>query len=398
MSANVTASKLELCERCPAAAALPAVWAPSTDDQLAGTARHRYLERAPVVGRDAALAEIDEQWRSQCESIDVDEVPVGTAEIAQAYDVATDKARVLGQWIGRAYDVSATEISGTADLICEPAGEHGRWLVVDWKGEEEVEAAATNPQLGFGALCVARVHDIDEVDVAVGYIGHTGSIRWDRATLGPFELEAMAARLRAVHARVEAARALVAAGRTPDVATGLHCRRCPAMAACPAMTALVRELDTDAQASTDETVTALARLSDERAGAAWVRVKLLGELVDAMKRSLSARAETRGLPLPDGTRLMPVEVPRRTIVMDRALPVLTERFGADQVDAAVERSLSMESITRMARQLAPGKGQKKAVGALLDALRDAGALREKTHVQLRVKKAGSAATEADDAA
>lgn len=393
MSANITASKLELLERCPAAAALPAVWHESTDDQLAGTARHRYLERAPVVGRDAALAEVDERWRSQCEAIDVDEVPVGTAELAQAYDVATDTARVLGQWIGRAYDVSATEISGTADLICEPTAERPRWLVVDWKGEEEVEAAATNPQLGFGALCVARMHDLDEVDVAVGYIEHTGVIRWDRATLGPFEIEAMAARLRSVHARVETARGLVAAGRTPDVATGMHCRRCPAMAACPAMTSLVRELDVDAQASADEVVTALARLSDERAGAAWVRVRLLETLIDAMKRSLAARAETRGLPLPDGTRLMPVEVPRRTIVMERALPVLRKKFGDDQVEAAVERSLSMESVTKLARQLAPGKGQKKAVMALLDGLREAGGLREKTSLQLRVKKGGATTEE-----
>ena len=42
--------------------------------------------------------------------------------------------------------------------------------------------------------------------------------------------------------------------------------------------------------------------------------------------SLAARAETRGLPLPDGTWLMPVRVPRRKLVMDRALPVLRDDY------------------------------------------------------------------------
>lgn len=385
MSAAVTASKLELVERCPAAAALPAVWTESTDDQLAGTARHRFLERAPAIGRDAALAEVDERWRAQCEALDTEGLPRGTAELALAYDVAADSARVLGQWIGRAYDTTPSEVSGTADLVCEPTSERPRWLVVDWKGDEEVERAASNLQLGFYALCVARHHGVDEVDVAVGYIGHTGSIRWDRATLGPFELEAVADRLRRVLAAVERARDLVAAGRTPDVATGLHCRRCPAMPSCPAMTTLVRELVPAADAQTADVVGGLVRLSDEQAGRAWVRVQVLEKLLGAMKASLRARAETRPLPLPDGSSLVPTEVQRRSLLLDKALPLLRERFG-DQADAAVERSLSAEAVAGLARQVAPGKGQKKAVEELWGALDGAGAVRRSQHVQLRVRK------------
>lgn len=387
MSAGVTASKLELLERCPAAAALPAVWTESTDDQIAGTARHRYLERAPAIGRDAALAEVDEAWRAQCEAIDVTEVPAGTAELAYAYDVATDTARLLGQWIGRAYEVGPTEVSGTVDLVCEPTPDRPRWLVVDWKGDEEVERAAVNVQLGHYALCVARVHDLEEVDVAIGNIGHGGAIRWDRATLGPFELGAIAARVGAAWAAVQAARELVAAGRTPDVATGLHCRRCPAMPVCPAMVTLVRELDTTAQAAAPEIVSSLVCLPDEAAGRAWVRVQLFEELVANMKASLRARAETRPLPLPDGSRLVAVEVPRRSVVLDKALPLLRERFGAEQADAAVERSLSAEAIGKLARQLAPGKGQKKAVDELWAALEAAGGVRRSQYIQLRVKRA-----------
>lgn len=395
MSAGITASKLELLERCPAAAALPAVWQESTDDQLAGTARHRFLERAPVVGRDAALAEVDERWRSQCEAIDVTEVPRGTAEMAYAFDVDADTARVLGQWIGRAYEVSPTEVSGTADLICEPTAERARWLVVDWKGDDEVEPAATNLQLGFYALCLARAQGLDEVDVAVGYLGHGGGIRWDYATLQAWDLEAIADRIRKVVNAVSASRALVAGGRTPDVSTGLHCRRCPAMPGCPSMTALVRELDVGAQAATADVIGSLVRLTDEQAGAAWVRVQILEDLVAHMKASLRARAETRPLPLPDGGRLVAVEVPRRVVVLDKALPLLRERFG-DQADAAVERSLSAESVARLARQTAPGKGQKRAVDELWSALDAVGAVRRSQFIQLRAKRPKGAAEEGSE--
>jgi hypothetical protein len=112
---------------------------------------------------------------------------------------------------------------------------------------------------------------------------------------------------------------------------------------------------------------------------------VLEELVAAMKASLRARAEVKGLPLPGGDQLVPVEVLRRSVVIEKALPILRERFG-DQVDALVERSLSADAVGKLARQVAPGKGQKKAVEELWGALAEAGAMKRSTHTQLRVKK------------
>lgn len=398
---NLTGSKLELLERCPAAGALPAVWTESTDDQLAGTARHRFVQRAREIGRDEALAEIpaDAPWRAQCEALPIEDLPPGDHELAYAYDVATDTARCLGAWLDRAYQVGPTEVSGTADLVCPPTAERPRWLVIDFKGEEEVTAAATNLQIGFYGLCVARVQCVDEIDVAIGYLGHGGAIRWDRATLGPFDIEAVAERVRNVHVAVEAARALLAEGGTPDFAVGLHCRRCPALVMCPAQVALVREVAlsvrpdaTDASDVVQRMTTSLAPLSEEDAGRAWVRVQLLEELISAMKASLRARAEVKGLPLPGGEYLMPSEVVRRSIVIENALPVLRKRFG-DQVDGLVEHSLSAEAIGKLARQVAPGKGQKKALEALWNELTEAGAVKRSMHIHLRVKKPRGGADE-----
>lgn len=393
---NPTASKLALLERCAPAAALPAVWTDATDDMRAGTARHRFIQRAREVGREEALAEVpaDAPWRAQCEALDLDELPRGDHEIAYAYDVATDTARCLGPWLDRAYEVSATEISGTADLIAPPTAEHPRWLVIDFKGEEEVEPAGVNLQLGLFALCLARLHGVDEVDVAIGYLGHGAArgIRWDRATLGPFDLEAVAARLAGIAGAITAARAVVAAGGTPDVTMGLHCRRCPALLCCPAQAAAARALLAAPPAND-----ALAQASAEEAGAAWVQVKVFGELVDRMRAVLAARAEVAGLPLPDGTRLVPVEVLRRSLVLDKAEPVLRAKFG-DQVDSFIERSLSNEIVTKLARQLAPGgKGIKRATEDLWGALGAAGAVKRSTHTQLRVKAAKGGA-EAEEGA
>ena len=392
---NPTASKLQLLATCPAAGALPAVWTEATEAMRAGTARHRYLQRASEIGAAEALAEVpvDAPWRAQCEALEasLDEVPAGEHEIAYAYDTSGDTARCLGPWLDRAYDVSATEISGTADLVCPPSAERDRWLVVDWKGEEDVEPAGENLQLAFFAVALARLHGVDEVDVAIGYLRHGGRIWWDRATLGPFDLEAAAVRLQGIVRALDAARAVVAAGQTPDVSLGMHCRRCPALIACPAQHAAARALLSTPPAN-DE----LAQLSAEDAGAAWVQVKVLTELADRVRKVLTARAEVAGLPLPDGTRLVPVETNRRALRMELAEPVLRARFG-EQLETLIERSLTTEAVSQLARQLAPGKGQRKAVDALWDELVAAGAVKSSRFVQLRVRKGSQSAAAQGDA-
>jgi hypothetical protein len=388
-----TASKLGLLDACPAAGALPAVWTEATDAMRAGTARHRFIERAAEIGRDAALDEVppDAPWREQCEALDLDTLPRGEHEVAYAFDLAADTARRLGAWLGRAYDVSGSEVSGTADLIAPPTTERPRWLVVDFKGDEEVEPAGVNPQLGFFALCLARLHQVDEVDVAIVYLRHGGGMRWDRATLGPFDIEAVAERLRGIAARIAAASAVLAAGGTPDVSMGLHCRRCPALLACPAQAAAARAL-----LAAPPTNDSLAQATHEEAGAAWVQVKVLGELADRLRAVLGARAEVSGLPLPGGERLVPVETNRRALVMEKAEPVLRARFGA-QVDSLVERSLRTDAVAKLARQLAPGKGVKKVEDELWGQLAGAGAVRSSRFVQLRVRKGSqSAAAQGDE--
>ncbi len=380
---GLTASRLELARRCLGSVVLPQVRGPSTDAQDAGTGRHAFLERAAAVGREQALAEIpaDAPWRSTCEALDLAELPAGRYELAFAWDPATDTARELGVSLVRDYQGARDgEITGTADLVCLPTADRPRWLVVDFKGREAVEPAAVNLQLGFYALCVARAQGLDELDVAIAYLGEEGTIRWDYATLGVFDLAGVAAECAMLAARVALA---LETQRAPTLRTGAHCGRCPALVTCPAQVTLA--LAVLREVTETPGVDALAQLSDHDAGAALVRLETAAALIGLQVAALRERAKLRGLPLPDGSQLVPVESTRRELVLDKALPVLRSRFG-EQVDALVVRSLPVTAVTSLARQLAPGKGQRKTVDALFEELSAAAALKTSTYVQLRARK------------
>ena len=407
---RLTASGLRLAALCSAAYALPADDAESTDAQAAGTGRHAYLDALAVAyrgdadaARATALATVpdDASHRATCESIDVAELlaltgaDVGTVETgvqlewAPATDEGGERAHA-GEH--RAYRTDPSRIYGTADWIV--TSPDGSVVVIDFKGSERNDPAAEHAQLAFYALAVARARGLDAVGVALVYVHEDGHLYADRATLDAWDLAARAETLRTTWTRVTAARLELDFGRPVGTATGAHCARCPAMRVCPAQVTLVRALASEAAQTVEDIAGGLARLSDADAGRAWDRLQQAEAALKTIRASLTVRAGLRGLPLPDGSHLTPVDATRRTVDVEKALPVLRARFG-DQADAAVERSLAIGDVERLARQLAPGKGQKKAVEGVVAELAAAGAVRESKFVQLRVRKAR--AEEAADA-
>jgi hypothetical protein len=164
------------------------------------------------------------------------------------------------------------------------------------------------------------------------------------------------------------------------------------------MVTLVRALASEAPtdpAALSASLSRLVKLSDEEAGAAWVRIKQVRAAFDAMESALDLRARHHGLPLPDGSTLVPVEATRKTIDVEKALPVLRERFGG-QVDAVVDRSLAVGAVEKLVRQIVTGRGLKKKTDEVFDDLRKAGALREVTHPHgFRVKKPRSTSPSAN---
>lgn len=393
---RITASGLALAAACPSAYALPAVEDNETDAMRAGTGRHAYLdslalglfglEASVAAARDGALSLIpaDAPWRPTCEAIDVERLLDLTGARGARVEVgtvltwwpATDTAEMTRAQEHRAYRDDLTALHGTADWIVTPPS--GAVTVVDFKGSMRGPAAEDHPQIAFYALAYARAHGLSQVTVALVYIDEDGTLTRDDHVLDSWMLDAWAGRFATLHARVAAA----VAAPVDHTRVGDHCGHCPAIRVCPAMAGLARELV--AAPPSPETYPAL---SDEDAGAAWAKVQVLRELLDRAAAALRVRAERRGLPLPDGRWLTPVESTRRTVDVEKALPVLRQLVG-ERAEGLVERSLSAAAVDALARELAVagGETQRAVNDRVWTALREAKAARDSTYVQLRPKK------------
>lgn len=402
---RITASGLALAAACRAAYALPAVEDNETPAMAAGTERHAWLDafalaweqrRAQGGSPDAARADVahvlptDPTARVTCEAID----PERLLDVTGARDGAIEVATVLTWWpatdsaeemLGaghRQYRDDPTALHGTADWIV--TAPDGSVTVVDFKGSMHGAPAAEHLQICWYALAYARVYQLERIAVALVYLDEDGTLTDDRATLDSWDLDAWAARFANIYARVAAARAAARAGSLVDhTRLGDHCGNCPAIRVCPAMVGLAREL-----VASPPSPDAFPALTDEDAGAAWVRVSLFEELLSRAKAALRVRAERRGLPLPDGRWLTPVESTRRTVDVEKALPALRAAVGADRAEGIVERSLSASSVDALVRELAAARGVTKRVveEEVWGALRAAKAVRDSTYLQLRPKK------------
>jgi hypothetical protein len=394
---RITASGLALAAACPAAYALPAVEDNETDAMRAGTQRHAWLDAvarawdenrntAVDARADAAPAlPTDPTARATCEAIDLERlldltgardgrIEVGTV---LTWWPATDTAETTHAREHRAYRDDPTALHGTTDWVV--TAPDGTVTVVDFKGSMRGAPAGEHLQINWYALAYARSNGLDRIAVALVYIDEDGTLTDDRATLDAWDLDAWAARYASIYARVAVARA----GSPVDhTRVGDHCGNCPALRVCPAMAALARELV--ASPPSPETYPAL---TDEDAGAAWVRVALFEELLSRAKAALRVRAERRGLPLPDGRWLTPIESSRRTVDVEKALPVLRQLVG-ERAEGLVERSLSAAAVDALARELAAagGETQRAVNDRVWTALREAKAARDSTYVQLRPKK------------
>lgn len=390
---KLSGSRLPLASRCIGSAVLPGVHTTS-DAAESGTGRHTFLRRVAEIGRDAALAEIPEgaDWRETCEGLDVDAIPTGAWETSFAYHPETDTARILGT--DRDYaGAAADEITGTADLLTEY---EGRPWVIDFKGPEAVDDPGVNLQLMFYALCHARVIGADAIRVSICNVHGGGRLEWHHAEMNGWDLEIVASRVSALWTRTRTLRASYErGGLTPDLVAGMHCRYCPAMPSCPAQVTLAYELVTARDEMTAETVLSL---SDSQAGAAWVKVAQYRQVLDRIDGALRERAMLKGLPLPDGSQLVVQESTRKTLDVEKALPILRTLVGDGRAETFVERSIAAGVVETIAREMAKARGEKLNATreGVWTALRGVKAVREQKYVQLRVKKPRAAKNTTND--
>ncbi len=334
----------------------------------AGVERHEGIEAATEAG------EVSDDIHPKIVAL----YPAGAqqaAEAAFAYDVATDTARALGHVNRKYVGLSPYEMPGTVDLVVLGAG---RALVIDHKSYEEVEPAATNPQLATYALMVARSAKLDEVTVAVNYKLRAPDI----AVLDTFDLDAHAARLKKLHVDVAAAQ------RNPTAALrmGKWCKYCPAFLSCPLQTSL--QIDVTSADSVMAIEKRIPFESDTDAADAFDLLQRIKMLSTRLSAALYARAAERPIPLTDGKVLGPREKPgTEKLDGDIVYQVVKEMHGQSVADAAVVRTATKTRLKEALGYVA-GKGQAAAMErGVLAAVKAAGGTKRESKTVVEVHDA-----------
>lgn len=380
---RVTGSSLPLLSRCQwwARPDVDAPARPASSEMRLGSAVHAAIEsilRDEAADLEPELDELSDDaapfvssWREWWQA-----APLGAgawrAEVAFAYDPATDTARELGEVRGRAYPAtSPSEIAGTVDaILVEP--EAGRATVVDWKTGTDFERmtadAADNLQLRGYALAVSRTYGVETVRVAIVRIEE------DEVSSTVHEYDALD-----LAAAADELRRQLAAIPTAHPRPGAWCKRCRAVAVCPETVAAVDEL----VPATPPPAPVPLVVTRENAGPLLARLRAVEAACEAVETALRAFADANGgIETTDGRRWRKGTTERSSIRLDgpeaaAALEIL-DRAG---VDEAVEKKIttSRAAIARVIKARgAKGKAADAAVDAIVEELRAAGAVRTTT--------------------
>ncbi len=317
-----SASQLDRVMACPVGHALPQVRTTNTY-ATRGTALHAFLHAVRRAGRANALKQVPDEYRADCEAIDVTALPVaGEAEAAFAWDYRTDVGRALVAK-GRDYsEVGEHEFCGTADVV-DSSG--GVVLVGDYKTGHMVVAPDT---WQMKALCLfaARAYGCDEAEATIYQIRDSKVYATSQRYTG-FEFDAIA---------LDLARLVKRLG-TGDYAEGDHCRYCPGFRHCPAKNALiVRPPDLD-----DVSMIPAAQL-----GVRYAQIQHAKKALALAEELIEEHAAHEEIPLPNGKTLRLVDDERESIDHAIAYGVILAGWGPELANKAVEQKATKASIKR----------------------------------------------------
>lgn len=338
-----SASSLDRAAACPASILLPR-WDQSTSPWAErGTAIHAFLQAygaAKAAGAgDALVAALDavpEDYRDDCATLDVDQLPLGegyAAEESWALDLLTGAARRIQPpsadthtYVGvEPWEVPMTiDVRGTEEPV-----------VYDYKSGF-IHRDHTH-QLMAGAAVEAHALQADVVAVEVIRLDTGGR---DRRVVDAFDL---------VMWRAEWVRRFTAARETTQVTDdqvrpGQHCQHCRAWLACPAKMGVVVD------AASGELVRRLNKVAS--AGDVKRTLDMLEEVsadLRRMRESLYGAAREQPIDLGDGTVLGVRKTEREQVKADVAWPVLMEMLGPELAEKAASHDISKASILRAAR-------------------------------------------------
>lgn len=377
----ISASKLPRAEVCPASFALPAQHEPGGRYADDGTAIHAQLHAA-AHGKDAPA------WLRAMYAELTEGATQIFAERCYAWSPETGTGRDLGTHERDYSGLRPGEIGGTVDLVVVRPN---NIVVVDYKSGF-FGGSVDSPQLSMLALAVRDAMQVGEVTVAIVTIDASAESYWTKhKTLDALDLAGETIRLRRIVRNVEKARGLVQIGRTPDVRLSDDgCRYCPCKAACPAKTGAIATVAAMAGLAKPEVS---IPVTTENAGAVWLAIDAMEAVLAKAREQVKELARSGPVPLPDGRELWAVEETRESVSdVDAVAAVLAEKYGEDAVAEAIEvkRTVSKGALEAVAKKRADPKQGAKDAKALVDALREAGALKSSSYLKYtaKEKKAG----------
>jgi hypothetical protein len=347
-----SASSLERAHLCPESQVLPHFRSANTAWSARGSGMHAFLVRVAELGRDEALAELEgTEHYDACECIEVDRLPAVSPgsyayEVALAYDLETDTARELGRNVGRerAYvGVTATEVFGTLDVL---GLTDEAVLVLDYKtGFKWFGPIEENYQLLFGALAACRAYGRERALMAIIRINEEGHPYFLWGEVGREELEAFAARLRALDERISELRLLAIGGEPLRPTWGDHCTYCPALPSCPAHMTLARALT-----NPEDDTAGLPALTAETAPLYYVALKRGEKVLERIETSLKLYAEQSPFELGGGWVYGKYPFPNDEFDVVKALPLLKGYLG-DAAIGTLQATIVKESASRTSTAL-----------------------------------------------
>ena len=381
---KVSGSTLDRVVKCEASAALPQIVDDEDNDAKdRGHAVHRFLERVPVIGREAALAEIEEKHRNLCADIELAKLADRLSlsrEVPIAYNWVADTARLLERDDrGRLLVDRSCEVALVVDLM----GASDRSVYAgDYKtGYGWLPDPDRSFQLGGAAVAAARLFGARRAHVEYLRIRDDGTVRRKYAELDLFALDEIAGDIATAMTRARALRLKVLDGFVPNVVEGPWCKFCPARQHCPAKTALIRHVLGDPQP-----VPYTAPLTPEIAVRAYEMLKRAKEGLKDIESAIYAYAKTTPMFLgyeEDGvTERWFGEYSREgNDVLDGKVVhrILTARYGGDEANKAVTMESTKKAIGDIARaHLQPKEKITKVVESIIEEIRAAGGISNPT--------------------
>ena len=304
---RLTASAMSRAEACIGSVVLDG-YDESGEYAATGNAVDQFVQTAKTRSRDKALAEAPAELRPYLASLTLERIPDGAEyQVAFAFNVLTgDVRRIPGRGAGYPTDLGEEWIFGTADIV---SVRDGRGLVIDlkWGTYTIGRDPATDLQLGFYALAVARIVGASEVDVGFSRAGWDGVLRPDMATLDEMALDVLEERIRGIWYRARAA-------GPPMLSVGEHCTYCRARWNCPRWerpAALVLRGDlaalaADPPVSLDVVRERLAVLTPEERGRVYEVCDEIEERAKLIRQSIRDDARHTPIPLSGGKELRAV--------------------------------------------------------------------------------------------